>query len=134
MTNPRPRPTKRIVMLCLAFEVSRLSTCRRNQVGCVLTDDDFEQIAIGYNGTYSGGPNDCLMPDNDPCGCIHAEVNALVKAKFRPTRAFVTTSPCLRCATLLINAHVKEVIIGVPHANQDGTVLLKTAGIDVITT
>ncbi len=133
MTIIQTRPTKASAMMDVARVIAKLSTCRKLSVGCILTDNRYEQIAIGYNGTYAGGPNDCLMPGMDVCGCIHAEVNALVKAKFGPTRAFVTTSPCLRCATLLINAGVKEVHVGSKHPNQGGVELLQRAGLNVFT-
>jgi deoxycytidylate deaminase len=126
------RRIKETWMMANAALVSQLSTCRRLRVGCVLTDPDFEQMAVGYNGAYRGGPNDCLHPDvGEGCGCIHAEINACIKAKFKPYMAFVTTSPCEKCAAALVNTGVMDVMIGRAHSSDAGILLLKEAGVGV---
>src|SRR5205823_1745376 len=79
----------------------------RLQVGTVVTDQLLENVlAIGYNGNARGLPNKCdsAVPGN--CGCIHSEVNALVKApgSARDKVVFVSASPCVMCAKLIINS------------------------------
>lgn len=107
------------------------SHCLRMQVGCVITDTKHENIVIGYNGGYRGGPNGCL---GDPdvagaCGCIHAEANALVKAWQGDKIAYITHTPCLVCATMLINANVREVYYVIDYHKTDGIDLLNHVGI-----
>lgn len=125
--------TKNHLMMEIARVVSRSSTCQRLQVGCVLTDEYYEQLAIGYNGGYRGGPNCCLFPDAvGSCGCCHAEMNACIKCRFTPHRAFVTTAPCFLCAVALINAHVREVYYMDDYRLTDGVDVLKRAGLQLI--
>lgn len=85
------------------------SRCRRAAVGCVVADSRLELFATGYNGAERGGPNECRRPDVDGgCGCLHAEINALLKAGqlARGGTAFVTRRPCEACAVALVNAGV----------------------------
>jgi len=129
------RPTKDELMMGIAVLAARRSTCLRKQVGCVLTDERHEQVALGYNGTCRGAPDGCLIPEADgACGCVHAETNACVKARFVPTRAYVTLGPCELCAQLLVNAGVREVHIKTGHSSSAGVVLLKDAGVRVVWT
>ena len=123
------RPTKDEMMMCMAIVLSRMSTCHRLQVGAVVTDEDYRQIAIGYNGGYRGGPNECLRPTQGGCGCVHAEVNALLKTTFKPHYLFVTDSPCEFCAAAMVNSGVKEVAFARPYRLDAGVELLRSAGV-----
>jgi len=89
------------VYMRMAEELAKRSTCVRLQVGTVVTDQRLENVlAIGYNGNARGLPNKCdsAVPGN--CGCIHSEMNALVKApgNVRDKVVFVSASPCVMCA------------------------------------
>src|SRR5207247_2101876 len=65
----------------MAEELAKRSTCARLQVGTVVTDQVLENVlAIGYNGNARGLPNKCDSAVPGSCGCIHSEMNALVKA------------------------------------------------------
>lgn len=118
----------------MAQLTSQRSKCHRLQVGCVLTDLSHELIVIGYNGGYKGGPNGCLGDPTTPgkCGCVHAEANALTKAFRGDKIAYVTHAPCLTCATMLINADVREVHYGDQYRHSEGTAVLEEAGVTVI--
>lgn len=96
--------------MAVAHLTSKMSTCRRLQVGCVLATEDLTQFVVGYNGGPKGGRNDCARTDAGNCGCVHAEMNAV--AKGTPgvhVVCFTTDSPCELCGVLLVNAGVKRV-------------------------
>ena len=65
------------------------------------------------------------------CGCIHSEVNALVKApgSVRDKVVFVTNSPCVMCAKLMINSGVTHVFYRRAYRDPSGIELLTTAGV-----
>ena len=127
------RPSKRQYLMRVALLTAERSTCSRLQVGAVLADTSLETFVIGYNGSYKGGPNECRGDVKTPggCGCVHAEVNAVAKAGRGRKILFVTHAPCLICATLLVNADVREVYYNQLYRSEDGISLLKEAGIGV---
>lgn len=129
----QPRPSKDEVFMDMAYLIATRSTCSRRQVGCVLTDWDGEQVAVGYNGGPRGGRNRCAREGAGLCGCIHAEVNACIKANFTGDRvAYVTISPCELCAVALVNAHVRRCVVGQVYHNEDGIDVLRDSGCEVI--
>ena len=86
------------VYMRMAEELAKRSTCSRLQVGTVITDQALENVlAIGYNGNARGLPNKCDSSVPGNCGCIHSEMNALVKApgNVRDKVVFVSASPCV---------------------------------------
>jgi dCMP deaminase len=120
------------VYMRMAEELAKRSTCARLQVGTVITDANLENVvAIGYNGNARGLPNRCdsAVPGN--CGCIHSEVNALVKAPgaMRHKVVFVSRSPCVMCAKLMINSGVTHVFYRKPYRDPSGIELLASAGV-----
>lgn len=120
------------VYMRMAEELAKRSTCSRLQVGTVVTDAKLENVvAIGYNGNARGLPNRCdsTVPGN--CGCIHSEVNALVKAPgtIEDKVVFVTDSPCVACAKLMINSGVSHVFFRRPYRDPSGVELLSSAGV-----
>lgn len=120
------------VYMRMAEELAKRSTCERLQVGTVVTDAQLENVvAIGYNGNAKGLPNRCdsVVPGN--CGCIHSEVNALVKAPggLRNKVVFVTDSPCVMCAKLMINSGVSHVFFRRTYRDPSGVELLAQAGV-----
>lgn len=131
------RPSFITIFCNLAEELSKRSTCERRQVGCVVTSEDYTRVmGIGYNGNYQGGPNKCDRPDEGGnCGCIHAEINSLLKVAESSTVSkilFVTLSPCVNCAKAIINkGGVKKIYITNKHHRQDGVMLLRSQGIEV---
>ena len=120
------------VYMRMAEEMAKRSTCARLQVGTVVTDARLENVlAIGYNGNARGLPNRCdsTVPGN--CGCIHSEVNALVKAPgaIKDKVVFVTNSPCVMCAKLMMNSGVTHVFYRVAYRDPSGIELLAKAGV-----
>ena len=120
------------VYMRMAEELAKRSTCARLQVGTVVTDARLENVvAIGYNGNARGLPNQCdsTVPGN--CGCIHSEVNALVKAPgtAKDKVVFVTSSPCVMCAKLMINSGATHVFYRSAYRDPSGIELLASAGV-----
>lgn len=120
------------VYMRMAEELAKRSTCARLQVGTVVTDARLENVlAIGYNGNAKGLPNRCdsTVPGN--CGCIHSEVNALVKAPggVRDKVVFVTNSSCIACSKLMINSGVTHVYFRRMYRDPSGIELLADAGV-----
>lgn len=133
---PPPSPPDRIplyeVYMRMAEELAKRSTCARLQVGTVVTDGLLENVvAIGYNGNAKGLPNRCDSVVPGQCGCIHSEMNALVKAPggMKEKVVFVTDSPCVLCAKLMINSGVSHVFYRRPYRDPSGIELLGSAGV-----
>jgi dCMP deaminase len=126
------RPPLFEVYMRMAEELAKRSTCARLQVGTVLTDHRLENVvAIGYNGNARGFPNRCDTTEAGRCGCIHSEQNALVKApgQLRDKIAFVTASPCVACAKLMIQANVGHLFYREAYRDPAGLDVLRQGGI-----
>lgn len=119
----------------MAEELAKRSTCARLQVGAVITDANLSNVlGIGYNGNASGLPNQCDTEIPGKCGCIHAEMNALVKApgSVRDKVVFVTTSPCTMCSKLIIQSGVTHVFYRNAYREPVGLNFLTQAGIRTV--
>ncbi len=126
------RPPLYEVYMRMAEELAKRSTCARLQVGTVITDRHLENVvAIGYNGNARGFPNQCDGPIPGNCGCIHSEQNALVKAPggLREKVAFITASPCVACAKLMIQVRMSHVFYRNDYRDPAGLDVLTRAGV-----
>ena len=100
----------------------------------IVTEDNTQVLAVGYNGNYSGGPN---HPESDvpgESGMIHAEINALIKLDFNnPSRKimYLTLSPCRACAKAIVNGGISEVVFCEKYRDDSGLRLLESAGLTV---
>jgi dCMP deaminase len=129
------RPPLYEVYMRMAEELAKRSTCARLQVGTVLTDPMLEHVvSIGYNGNARGFPNRCDSTEAGKCGCIHSEMNALVKSpgQMRDKVAFVTASPCVMCAKLMVQAHVSHLFYRTRYRDASGLEVLERAGIETV--
>ena len=129
------RPPLYEVYMRMAEELAKRSTCARLQVGTVITDADLEHVvAIGYNGNARGFPNKCDSTEQGKCGCIHSEMNALVKApgQMRDKVAFVTASPCAVCAKSMIQANISYVFYRELYRDPAGLAVLEQGGVVVL--
>jgi dCMP deaminase len=112
------------------------SYCKRRQVGALLVKDKMI-ISDGYNGTPSGFDNNCEDENNSSFPYVlHAEANAITKVARSNNGSdgatlYVTASPCIECAKLIIQAGIKRVVYGEQYRLLDGVDLLRKAGIDV---
>ena len=129
------RPTFDEIYMDLAIDLSKRSTCSRRHVGCVIVSTDNQRVlAIGYNGSWRGGPNECDSETPGNCGCLHAEENALIKLDYNDhadKKIYTTTMPCIMCAKRIINSGIKQVIYFEEYRNREGVDLLEKAGISV---
>ena len=106
------------------------SYCKRRQVGALVVKDKMI-ISDGYNGTPSGFENVCEDDNNvTKPYVLHAEANAITKLD--GSTLYVTASPCIECAKLIIQAGIKRVVYGEKYRLEDGINLLKRAGIEVV--
>ena len=111
------------------------SYCQRRQVGAILVKDQMI-ISDGFNGTPSGFENVC----EDEAGVtkpyvLHAEANAISKVARSNNSSdgstlYVTASPCMECAKLIIQSGIKRVVYNELYRITDGIDLLTRAGIE----
>jgi deoxycytidylate deaminase len=129
------RITTEDVMLRFAELLSERATCSRARVGAVVTDASMLQVlGIGYNGNARGLANACDDPSAaGSCGCLHAELNALLKAPgVVPGKVlFTTTMPCAACAKAAINSNIVRVFFRRAYRDLGGVTLLLAAGVEV---
>ena len=113
------------------------SYCVRRKVGALIVKDKMI-ISDGYNGTPAGFENIC---ENDEGFTkpyvLHAEANAITKIARSNNNSngatlYVTTSPCIECAKLIIQAGIVRVVYGEEYHIMDGIELLKRAGVEVV--
>ena len=111
------------------------SYCRRRQVGALVVKDKMI-ISDGYNGTPSGFENVC----EDETGTtfpyvLHAEANAITKLASSNNSdgatLYVTASPCIECAKLIIQSGIRRVVYAEKYRLTDGIDLLEKAGVKV---
>lgn len=117
-------------------DLSTLSKCTERAVAAVITDKDMTQVySIGINGGPQGLA-DCMCAIDGKYGCVHAEINALVKCKSddKDKIMFVTLSPCKQCAAAIINAPGGFSAVYYLEAWKDSTgiKLLEAAGIRAV--
>lgn len=131
------RPSFEDIYMDLAVSISRRSACGRLQVGTVITSTDFRKVlAVGYNGNAAGLPNKCDTEEPGNCRCIHSEANSIINCdtpRHIPKYVFVTHSPCIMCAKMLINlGNVKKVYYKDEYRITTPLEVLKSVGIEVV--
>ena len=122
--------------LRIAAEWSKLSYCKRKQVGAIIVRDRMI-ISDGYNGTPSGFENCC--EDNEGLTnwyVLHAEANAILKVA-RSTQTcegatlYITLSPCKECSKLIHQSGIKRVVYQTGYKDTSGVDFLVKAGVVV---
>lgn len=113
------------------------SYCQRRKVGAILVKDKMI-ISDGYNGTPAGFENVC----EDESGStkpyvLHAEANAITKVARSNNSSdgstlYVTASPCVECAKLIIQAGIRRVVFNDLYRLSDGIDLLRRAGVECV--
>ena len=112
------------------------SYCQRRKVGALVVKDNMI-ISDGYNGTPSGFENICEDENNTTKPYVlHAEANAITKLarshnSSKGATMYITDSPCIECAKLIIQSGIKRVLYANTYRLDDGINLLKRAGIEV---
>ena len=112
------------------------SYCQRRKVGALVVKEKMI-ISDGYNGTPSGFENVC----EDAHGVthpyvLHAAANAITKLARSGNNSdqatlYVTASPCIECAKLIIQAGIRRVVYAEQYRLTDGLDLLRRAGVEV---
>jgi dCMP deaminase len=114
----------------IAHSIAKRSTCLRKQVGCVITVDN-RIVVTGYNGAPAGVPH-CTSETCTGPSCsvaVHAEAAAISFAArkgiaLENSILYVTYSPCKKCAELILNAGIKQVIYDEPYRDLSGVEFL----------
>ncbi len=143
--NKVTRPNIDEYFLKIASVVAERATCRRHHVGAVAVKDK-HILATGYNGAPAG-LKDCLelgclrdemkIPSgtrHEICRGIHAEQNAIIQASLHGVSVegatvYVTHSPCVLCAKMLVNAKIKRFVTFGKYADNAFIDLFQEAGI-----
>lgn len=113
------------------------SYCKRRKVGALIVKNKMI-ISDGYNGTPSGFENRCEDGNNITYPYVlHAEANAITKIarsnnSSEGATLYVTASPCIECAKLIIQAGIKRVVYAEEYRLEDGLQLLRKANIEVV--
>lgn len=125
-----------IAYLRIAAEWSKLSYCKRKQVGAIIVRDRMI-ISDGYNGTPSGFENCCEDEEGlTQWFVLHAEANAISKVA-RSTQTcenatlYITLSPCKECSKLIHQSGIKRVVFQHGYRDNTGLDFLEKAGVVV---
>jgi dCMP deaminase len=129
------RPSWNKIWMKTAHIIATRSTDPRHKVGAVIVSNDNTQIlALGYNGGYTGGPNEVESTEPGQSGNLHAEVNALLKMDFNNPKKktmYITLSCCRMCSKAIINSKIDKVVYCEEYRDTSGLELLRDAGIEV---
>jgi dCMP deaminase len=126
---------KRYLQMALIW--AQNSYCVRRQVGALIVKGKMI-ISDGYNGTPAGFENVCEDENNiTKPYVLHAEANAITKVaksnnSSEDSTLYVTTSPCMECAKLIIQSGIRRVVFCNRYRIADGLDLLKRAGIELV--
>ena len=113
------------------------SYCERRQVGALIVRGD-AIISDGYNGTPSGFENVCEDENNKTKPYVlHAEANAITKVaksnnSSEGSTLYVTSSPCIECSKLIIQAGIRRVVYSEDYRSEEGLNLLRRVGIECV--
>lgn len=141
-----PRISREQMFMDIAETVAKRSACLRNNVGCVIINEDNNIVSIGYNGPAAGVPQ--CIPELCHKGCdiaIHAEDNAIIRMpsiSYRQEEGiirvkniyslFVTVSPCINCAKQIVNrGDIRKVYYRYEYRDKMGIFYLLSQGIKV---
>lgn len=130
----------------IAQVIATAGTCSRLKVGAVLVRDR-RIISTGYNGaparmTHCQHASDPAydqdgLPGGGGCKVsVHAEANAITFAAkhgitTQGASLYTTDSPCQKCAELIVNAGIMEVIYEREYRTGGGLALLQRAQVHI---
>jgi dCMP deaminase len=135
--NPKKQLKYDIAYLRMAEEWSKLSYCKRRQVGALIVKDKMI-ISDGYNGTPSGFENFCEDDEGyTKWYVLHAEANAILKVasstqSCNGATLYITMSPCKGCSKLIHQAGIKRLVYSFEYNDTSGLKFLRKAGVEVI--
>ncbi len=120
----------------MAKEWSKLSYCKRRQVGSLIVKDKMI-ISDGYNGTPSGFENFCEDEDGyTKWYVLHAEANAIAKVSgstqsTNGATLYITLSPCKECSKLIFQSGISRVVYSKKYKDLSGIDFLIQSGVIV---
>ena len=123
--------------LRMAAEWSKLSQCKRRQVGALIVKGR-SIISDGYNGTPSGFENFCEDEEGyTKWYVLHAEANAILKVasttqSCEGATLYLTMSPCRECSKLIHQAGIRRVVYASEYKDPSGLDFLRKAGVAVV--
>ena len=121
----------------MAEEWSKLSYCKRRQVGALIVKDKMI-ISDGCNGTPSGFENICEDDEGyTKWYVLHAEANAIAKVSGSTQSTdgatlYITLSPCRECSKLIFQSGIIRVVYHEQYKDKSGLDFLERAGVDVL--
>ena len=125
-----------IAYLKMAKEWSKLSHCKRKQVGSLIVKDKMI-ISDGYNGTPTGFENFCEDEDGyTKWYVLHAEANAIAKVSgstqsTKGSTLYITLSPCRECSKLIFQSGISRVVYSKKYKDLSGIEFLIKSGVSV---
>ncbi|MCX5714540.1 MAG: cytidine/deoxycytidylate deaminase family protein [Candidatus Omnitrophica bacterium] len=145
--QPFKRPSWDEYFLEVAVLVSKRATCIRRRVGAVLVRDK-KILATGYNGAPSGlehcSSDFCIreklhIPSgqrHELCRGLHAEQNVILQAALhgvstKDSVLYITNQPCSICAKMVINAGIKEIVVGDGYPDEMAVDFLREAKVKI---
>ena len=123
--------------LKMASEWSKLSHCKRKQVGALIVKNKMI-ISDGYNGTPTGFDNCCEDEDGSTkWHVLHAEANAILKVASstqacQEATLYITLSPCKECSKLIHQSGIRRVVYANAYKDESGIDFLKKANIEIL--
>jgi len=120
----------------MADEWSKLSHCKRKQVGSLIVKDKMI-ISDGYNGTPSGFENFCEDEDGyTKWYVLHAEANAIAKVSgstqsTKGSTLYITLSPCKECSKLIFQSGISRVVYSKKYKDLSGIEFLIKSGVSI---
>ena len=130
------RPDWDTIWIDFAQNISRRSSDPNFKVGCcIVSEDNCQVLAIGYNGDHKGGSNRRESMEPGCSGFIHAEINALIKLDYNNPKKktlYITLSPCPQCAKAIINGGIDKVVYRDIYRDTSGIELLREHKIETI--
>ncbi|PKA83139.1 dCMP deaminase [Ulvibacter sp. MAR_2010_11] len=134
--SPKKQHKYDVAYLRMAQEWSKLSYCKRRQVGALIVKDKMI-ISDGYNGTPTGFENFC----EDEAGytkwyVLHAEANAISKVasstqSCKGATLYITLSPCKECSKLIHQAGITRLVYLNEYKDNSGVKFLEKAGVNI---
>ena len=147
MIEKTERPSWDEYFMGIAHLVSKRSSCLRRKVGAVIVKDK-RLLATGYNGAPSGikhcEETGCLRQQMDVpsgqrhelCRGLHAEQNSFLQAALHGVSVsdammYITVTPCIICAKMIINAGINEIVIDGEYPDEMAMQFLEEAKIKI---
>ncbi len=126
-----------LAYLKMAKEWSKLSHCKRKQVGALIVKDKMI-ISDGYNGTPTGFDNCCEDEEgNTKWHVLHAEANAILKVASstqgcKGATLYITLSPCKECSKLIHQSGIRRMVYSKAYKDNSGIDFLKRANVEIL--